>query len=171
VRGASDNTNLIQQILTIVQSIQAVIVGTDVSVASLQSQITAIKAKTDNLPADTNATLNQLKANIGSGPLNRMFMKTAFVNSFEEKEFVCSSSGPFLLHIAVSGEGLTVATLDSVVLLFQKYTNSHEGANFVVGGNPGQQIKVFAREVEGDSMTLLITMQTTEGAVVQCNEV
>jgi hypothetical protein len=40
-RGASDNTNLIQQILVLVQSIQAILVGTDGSVASRQSDVTA----------------------------------------------------------------------------------------------------------------------------------
>jgi hypothetical protein len=151
-----------------VQSIQSVIVGTDVSVASLQSQIAAIKAKTDALPADTAATLNQIKANIGSGPLNRMFTKSLFLVS-ERQAVVCTSSGPFLLHVAVNGGGLIVASVNGAG--YSKFTNSHEGATFVIGGNLGEEINIEAEETAGMGMPILITMQTTEGAIVRCDEI
>ena len=54
---AAPDVNPVQQILTIVQGIQATLTGTGGSIAALQSDVVAIKAKTDNLPENTSGTL------------------------------------------------------------------------------------------------------------------
>ena len=137
VRGASDNTNLIQQILVIVQSIQSVIVGTDVSVASLQSQITAIKAKTDKLPADTYATLIE----VGNRPLNRIVLKKMHLQLGDEKLVECASSAPFVVTIhGESRDGEVGVVNNTEGVWYSESTNSQKSAHIVFGGNANDAI-------------------------------
>ena len=173
-RGASDNTNLIQQILVIVQSIQAILVGTDGSVASLQSDVTAIKARTDNLPTDTQATLADIKNSVGSGPLNHMVMHSFPVSQGEAEQVSCSSSGPFLLH--VHGRSLRdgVVSVEGGGVSYGEHPTSDNGpAHIVVGGEPGDLMTIRAAAADlsnpNNFTDVLITMQTTEGAVTACN--
>ena len=130
-RGASDNTNLIQQVLTIVQSIQSVIVGTDVSVASLQSQIAAIRTKTDKLPADTAATLIEIK----NGTLNRIVVKSMRVHLGEEKHVECASSAPFLMTLHGKSRDGELAVVNNDGIGYGESIDSSKSAHIVSGGN------------------------------------
>lgn len=165
-QGASENTNLIQQILAIVQSIQTILVGTDGSVASLQSDVTAIKTKTDNLPDDTAAALNEIKAGVGGyGPLNRTLVKS-FATSGGTVTYACTSTGPFLLHVHSSGDNATVSAGIDFVFTHHEVVNSHQNAYMVLGGDPGDSIKIIV--AGGAFANVLITMQHADGQIASC---
>lgn len=169
-RGASDNTNPIQQILATLQSMQAILVGTDGSVGSLQSDVSAIKTRTDNLPADTKATLTDIKNSVGGGPLNKMFMQSFTVEKGEEKQVTCSSSGPFLLHIHGSGRDGVISVTDNVTAGYAEHVISNQTAHIVVGGNGGDAMTIDTSAADvvnpNNFIRVLITMQTTEGAII-----
>ena len=170
-RAASDNTNLIQQILSIVQNIQATLTGTGGSLSSLQSDVTAIKTKTDNLPQDTDAKLTTLHQSVDdSGPLNRMCMKAFNLGISETGEVTCSSTGPYLLHIHADGiDAVVDATLGQTTLFADRVGR----ASVVVGGNANQAItirgSVGSQTNPNAYVDVLITMQTTASTVVGCN--
>jgi hypothetical protein len=178
--AASDNTNLIQQILVAVQSIQSTLgtltAGTG-AISNLQTDVTAIKERTDNLPADTESALTEIKGAVGSGPMNRFFRAHLNLSLSESGNTHCSSSGPFLLHIhshgihAHIGGSLIVGGVETDILFV--HAVGEETPMVVVGGNAGEVIRVsgFAGGETNPNAFLqtLITMQTTEGAIVACN--
>jgi hypothetical protein len=167
-RALSDNTNLIQQILAIVQGIQTILVGTDGSVASLQSDVSAIKARTDHLPADTAATLTDIKNSLGTGPLTKMFATSFTVDLGEETLVDCSSSGPFLLHVHGSGRDGVIAVGDRVTFGYEEHVTSNQTAHIVAGGNGGDVISIHTSAARvfnpNNFIRVLITMQTTQDA-------
>ena len=173
VTAASDNTNLIQQILAIVQRIDTAIAGlTGVggSFSSLQSDVGAIKSKTGNLPDDTAGVLTEIRGNIGS-PLTQMFMHTFTVGTGETDSMTCSSSGPFLLHVHAHGIHSNIsAALNEAPI---GYGSLPVPVNYVLGGNAGDAITLtidVANEFNPNAFGYaFVTMQTTEGSVVGCN--
>jgi hypothetical protein len=169
-RALSDNTNLIQQILAILQSIQTILVGTHGSVASLQSDVSAVKTRTDNLPADTEAALTDIKNSVGAGPLTKMFATSFTVELGEEKLVNCSSSGPFLLHIHGSGRDGVISVTDSATFGYEEHVISGQTAHIVAGGNGGDAVSVHTSAAEvfnpNNFIRVLITMQTTQDAII-----
>jgi hypothetical protein len=173
VAAASDNTNLVQQVLVTVQRIEAELTaftGLGGSFSSLQSDITAIKSKTDNLPNDTAAVLSGISANTGSS-LTHMYMKNFSVITGETGSMTCSSTGPFLLH--VHSHGIHADILPSL-----NGTSISNGflpvpVDFVLGGNAGDAITLtieVGNDVNPNAYGFaFVTMQTTEGAVLGCN--
>jgi|GEM_PF-6664469 len=173
VTAASDNTNLIQQILVTVQRIDTAIAGLTGlggSFSSLQGDVGAIRSKTSNLPDDTAGVLTEIRGNIGS-PLTRMFMHTFLVSTGETDSMTCSSSGPFLLHVHAHGIHSDIsAALNEAGI---GYGSLPVPVNFVLGGNAGDAIKLtiqVANEFNPNAFGYaFVTMQTTEGSVVGCN--
>jgi len=173
VAAASDNTNLIQQILTLVQQIESQVVGLTGlggSLTTLQGDVSTIKAKTSNLPDNTAAVLTEIAGNVGS-PLTRMFMASFTVSQGQTGSMTCTSSGPFLLH--VHGHGihadisaqLNTSTFHTILLPVP--------VNFVLGGNPSDAFTLtfVVQDISNPNAfgTAFVTMQTTPGSVVGCN--
>jgi hypothetical protein len=173
VAAASDNTNLIQQILAIVERIDTAVAGLTGlggSFSTLQADVTTIKAKTSNLPDNTAAVLTEISGNVGS-PLTRMFMASFTVSQGQTGSMTCTSSGPFLLH--VHGHGihadiaaqLNTSTFQTVLMPVP--------VNFVLGGNASDAFTltfVVANVSNPNAYgTAFVTMQTTQGSVVGCN--
>jgi hypothetical protein len=173
VTAASDNTNLIQQILLTAQRIDTAIAGLTGlggSFSSLQGDVGAIRSKTGNLPDDTAGVLTEIRGNIGS-PLTRMSMHTFVVSTGETDSMTCSSSGPFLLHVHAHGIHSNIsAALNEAAI---GYGSLPVPVNFVLGGNAGDAIKLtidVANEFNPNAFGyVFVTMQTTEGSVVGCN--
>jgi len=152
--------NPLDQILGSLHNIQTTVnglTGSGGSLATLQSDVTAIKGS------------------IGAGPLNRMFVHAFTASTGQTVSVVCSSTGPFLLHISADGLDSNVAAAlnGSPGVDFAARVGSTKSPSFAIGGNVGQTITV---EGQGGSSTnpnafvdVLVTMQTTAGAVVACN--
>ena len=173
VTAASDNTNIVQQILAIVQHIDTAVVGLTGlggSFSTLQADVGAIKAKTSNLPDNTASALTDLRANVDL-PLTRMFMATFNVSTGETGSMTCISSGPFLLHVHAHGIHSDISSeLNGSAL---GHGSIPVPVNYVLGGNAGDAIKltihvenVFNPNAFGYAF---VTMQTTEGSVMGCN--
>jgi hypothetical protein len=173
VAAASDNTNLIQQILATVQRIEAEVTGftgLGGSFSALQSDVTAIKSKTDNLPNDTATVLNEINANTGS-PLTHMFMKNFVVHTGETGSMTCSSTGPFLLHVHAHGIHADIQASLNGTDVSHGYLPVPQ--YFVLGGNASDAIALtiqVANEFNPNAYGFaFVTMQTTEGSVLGCN--
>jgi hypothetical protein len=173
--GASDNTNLIQQILVLVQNIQTILVGTDVSVSSLQGDVSAIKAKTDNLPSDMATTLTEIRGAVGGyGPLNRTLMHSFRLadGGKASTRVACTSPGPFLLHVQGEGYNANIdVSLNGAVPFHNNYLKPDDRSYMVVGGDPGDVITVRAATPDAyyTFVNVLITMEYVDGQIASCN--
>ena len=178
--AASESTNLVQQILNIVKDIQTKVNGLSGAsgpLSTLQSDVSTIKTKTDELPTDTNATLTNIQQTIndidantgGAGPLNRMFMHRFDFGTSDSDSRTCASTGPYLLF--VNAEGADASLIISPIGFTQ---GLHTQPSTVVVGAAGNtntvvQVNVGSQVNPNAYAEILITMQTTEGAVVSCN--
>jgi hypothetical protein len=174
VSAATDNANLVQQILDIVRRTESAVTGLTGlggSLSTLQGDVTAIKSKTGNLPDDTADVLNEIRGNIGS-PLTRMFMQTFVVGLGDTESMTCSSTGPYLLH--VHGHGIHASISSTLNGAGVGYGSLPVPQYLVLGGNAGDEIQLtisVGTETNPNAFGYaLVTMQTTEGAVISCNE-
>jgi uncharacterized protein YoxC len=178
VNAVSDNTNLVQQILLIVQNIQTGLTGASGSLSTLGTDVGAIKAKTDNLPQDTEAKLTTLQQSVddvkeSAGPLNKMFMKTLSFGISEQGGVTCSSTGPYLLHVHAQGVNSNVFAELNQTPIYGDLLDSFRTTSFVVGGSASDLIRISGSAGSATNpnafIDILITMQTTASAVVGCN--
>jgi hypothetical protein len=175
VAAVSDNTNMMQQILAAVTRIETTVLGlTGIggSLSGLQSDVTSIKAKTDSLPDDIATTLGDIRASIGSGPMNRMFMHSLTVGTGQTDSVTCTSSGPYLAYIQGRGINADFRAYKNGVPLMSGHSLPVP-SSVTLGFNVGEAMKiefVVSSETNPNSFALgIITIQTTEGAIIGCN--
>jgi hypothetical protein len=190
VHADSDQTNLVQQILKVVKDIETKLtslIGTTDALSTLQTDVSAIKAKTGNLPIDpasettvmTRATqasvdaVQQAVGNLQTGGMTqvRSYILSGYVQCGASQDYIVHAQNLFTssnFEVFVETEAGNFTGTG-----FTHFSNTIVSQPFTLGNRANRAIRFEYKSVnlnEDHNAVTVLTIKSVAGAAVSCVE-